>query len=75
MLSFYTPDYVATENYFKVKDDACDWQGPEHREDMAAAEADVARRKEAVKKSYEDILAVITDPVCTGPRSRRWRSR
>ena len=61
------PDVLVTNDYFSAKDDFCDWQGPEHKDDQFSSWRDLASRQAAVRAAYDKLIDELTAPIA------RWK--
>jgi hypothetical protein len=57
------PEALVTNDYYSVKDRACNWQGPEYEDNKFLALADVVRRQAAVKATYDALIDQLTAPI------------
>jgi hypothetical protein len=56
-------EVLIPNDYFSAKDDFCDWQGPEHKDDRRSAQAEVERRRAAVRSAYNKLIDELTKPL------------
>jgi hypothetical protein len=61
--SVEAPDVLVNNDYYSAKDDFCDWQGPEHKDDQGSAQSELERRTAAVRSAYGKLIDELTAPI------------